>query len=94
MEPESPRRTKTREKLSKWMESWSKTSNWLDKKRNKTGVSLITRQECFKEIPISDKTLDEFEFNATLTSGLISEKLKADFSRNLAQAETDKGISI
>jgi hypothetical protein len=67
------------------MVSWSKTSNWLDRKRNKKGVPLITRQDCFKEVPISDAKLDEFEFNATLTSGLISEKLKADFSRNLAQ---------
>jgi hypothetical protein len=76
------------------MVSWSKTSDWLDKKRNKTGVPLITRQDCFKEVPISDATLDEFEFNATLTSGLISEKLKADFSRNVAQTQTAKGVSI
>ena len=81
-EPESPRRARTREKLSWWQQSWSKTTEWIDKKRNQTGVPLIVRQDCFKEVPIPDQTLDDFEFNATLASGLISEKFKPEQTRD------------
>lgn len=76
------------------MASWSKTSDWLDKKRNKTGVPLIIRQDCFKEVPISDAKLDEFDFKVALTSGFISEKLKQDFANNLALIQTKKRVSI
>jgi len=52
-------------------------------------VPLIAKQDRYKEV-IQKLTLDDFQFDASLSSGLISEKLLADYDKNFGQSRTTK----
>ena len=90
-ELDTPRRARTREKLRKWQKGWKLTQNKLSNVRQ-TGVPLIAKQDCYKQV-IQKLTLDDFHFDASLSSGLISEKLLADYDKNFGQSRTTKNAS-
>lgn len=65
--------------MIRWKASWTKTATWLNRKRNQTGMPLISRQDTYRDNPVPDSILDNYEINATLNSGLKADQLEISY---------------
>jgi hypothetical protein len=56
-----------------WQKDWDRTVEYMNSRRESTGVALIELQDTYKDNPLPESALDSHEIYATFASGFNSD---------------------